>query len=76
VIVASDDMTRLVVLVGLEVQRFETSVVYVLDFGQGVLDELGGDGRGDAGEEEEHGFEHVVGADYGSVVVVFLEVGD
>jgi len=48
----------------------------VLDFGQGVLDEFGGDGCGDAGEEEEHGFEHVVRADNGAVVVVFLEVGD
>jgi len=69
-------MTRLVVLVGLEVQGFEAAVVHVLDFGQGVLDELGGDGRGDAGEEEEHGLEHVVGSDDGAVVVVFLEVGD
>jgi len=69
-------MTRLVVLVGLEVQGFETPVMDVLDFGERVLDELGGDGCGDAGEEEEHGFEHVVGADNGAVVVVFLEVGD
>ena len=48
VVVAFDNVRRLVVEVGLVVQSLEAAVVYVLDFGEGVLDQLRGNGGRDA----------------------------
>lgn len=45
------------------VNRFQARKMYVLDFGHGELDCLLRDGCGDAGEEEEGGFDCVVRLD-------------
>lgn len=64
-VVAAHDLARaLLLLGGLEVECFEAAEVDVLDFGEGVLDGLGGDAGANAGEEEKGGLEGEVRFDY------------